>query len=89
MMSLNYLIVLIQRQIFKIMQSISKKIEALSTNSPIHIYINDRSVFKIKDKYKQTLETMKLFGNTKNVIDKRKNSENVLISEVVQLVLVQ
>ena len=46
-------------------------------------------MFKIKDKYKQTLETMKLFGNTKNVIDKRKNSENVLISEVVQLVLVQ
>ena len=37
-------------------------------------------MFKIKDGYElklQTLETMKLFGSTKKLIDKTKNGENV------------
>ena len=44
--------------------------ETLTTIPLIHVYINiinNRLVFKIKDGYKlelQTLETMKLFGNT-------------------------
>ena len=53
--------------------------------------INNRLVFKIKDKYKlelQTPETMKLFGNTKKLIDKTKNGEKVPSLEVVQVVLV-
>ena len=53
--------------------------------------INNRLVFKIKDEYKlelQTPETMKLFGNTKKLIDKTKNGEKVPSLEVVQVVLV-
>ena len=49
-------------------------------------------MFKIKDEYKvesQTRETMKLFGSTKNLIDKTKNRENVPSLEVVEVVLVQ
>ena len=49
-------------------------------------------MFKIKDRYKlelQTPETMKLFGNTKKLIDKTKNGEKVSIAEVVEVVLVQ
>ena len=37
-------------------------------------------MLRIKDRYKvelQTPETMKLFGNTKEIIDKAKNGENV------------
>ena len=48
-------------------------------------------MFKIKDGYKlelQTPETMKLFGSTKQLIDK-KNGEQVLSLEVVEVVLVQ
>ena len=50
---------------------IIKKHETLTTIPHIHVYINrinNRSVFKIKDKYKlelQTPETIKLFGSTK------------------------
>ena len=39
-------------------------------------------MFKIKDGYKlelQTPETMKLFGNTKKLVGKTKNGENVPI----------
>ena len=46
----------------------------------------------IKDGYKlefQTPETMKLFGNTKKLMDKTKNGENVPSLEVVEVVLVQ
>ena len=46
----------------------------------------------IKDGYKlefQTPETMKLFGNTKKLMDKTKIRENVPSLEVVELVLVQ
>ena len=38
-------------------------------------------MFKIKDGYKlelQTPETMKLFGNTKKLIDKKKNGANLV-----------
>ena len=86
---------LILFQIFKIISNISlKKHETLTTIPPIHIYINrinNRLVFKIKDGYKlelQTPETMKLFGSTKQLIDK-KNGEQVLSLEVVEVVLVQ
>ena len=51
---------------------------------------NNRLVFKIKDGYKvelQTPETMKLFGSTKKLADKRKNKENVLSLKVVEVVL--
>ena len=46
----------------------------------------------IKDGYKlefQTPETMKLFGNTKKLMGKTKNGENVPSLEVVEVVLVQ
>ena len=49
-------------------------------------------MYQIKDGYKlelQTPETMKLFGNTKKLIDKTKNGENVSSVEVVEVVLVQ
>ena len=53
---------------------------------------NSRIVFIIKDGYKlelQAPETMKLFDRTKKIIHKRKNGENVLSFEVVEVVLVQ
>ena len=74
---------------------IIKKHETLTKTPPINAYINiinNRLVFKIKDKYKlelQTLETMKLFGSTKKLKDKTKNGENVSSLEVVEAVLVQ
>ena len=49
-------------------------------------------VFEIKDGYKiwlQTPEPTKLFANTKKLIDKTKNRENVPSLEVVEVVLVQ
>ena len=49
-------------------------------------------MFKIKDEYElelQTPETMKLFGGTRNLIDKTKNGENVPSLEAVEVVLVQ
>ena len=61
------------------------------TNPQLHIYIN-RIGFKIKDGYKlelQTLETVKLFGRTKELIDKTKNGGNVPSLEVVGIVLIQ
>ena len=59
----------------------------------MHVYINiinNRLVFKIKDGYKlelQTPETMKLFGSTKKLIEK-KNVENVPSLEVIEVALV-
>ena len=73
---------------------IIKKHETLPTVIPIHIYINtiiNRLLFKIKDRYKlelETPETMKLFDNTKELIEKSKNGENVPSVEVVEVVLV-
>ena len=49
-------------------------------------------MFKIKDRYKlelQTLETMKLLGSTKKIIDKAKSGDKVPSLEVVEVVLVQ
>ena len=68
---------------------IIKKHGTLTAIPPIHVYINrinNRLVFKIKDGYNLELQTLKLFGSTKKLIDKKKN---VLSLEVVKLVLVQ
>ena len=49
-------------------------------------------MFKIIDGNKlelQTPETMKLFGNTKKLMNKTKNGENVPSLEVVEVALVQ
>ena len=49
-------------------------------------------MFKIKDEYKleyQTPETIKLFGRTKKIIGKTKNTENVTSLEVLKVFLVQ
>ena len=49
---------------------IIKKHETVINNPPIHIYIiriNNKLLFKIKDRYKlelETAETMELFGST-------------------------
>ena len=68
----------------------------MTTIPPVHIYIkgiNNTLVFKIIDQYKLELQrrskTMKLFGNTKQLIDKAKNGENVPSVEVVEVVSVQ
>ena len=68
---------------------IFKKHETLTAISPIHLYINrinNRTVFKIKDGYKLELRTpgtMKLFGRTKELIDKTKDGEKVPSNLVV------
>ena len=94
-MNLNSQIVLILCQMFKIIvKHIIKKHETLTTIPSIHVYINrinNRLVLKTKNGYKlelQTPETMKLFDNTKELIDKTKNGVNVLNFEVVEVVLV-
>ena len=62
---------------------IIKKYETLAAIHPIHVYvniINNRLVFKTKDRHKlelQTPDTLKLFGSTKDLIHKTKNGENV------------
>ena len=72
----------------------NNKIETLTENPPIHIYMNrtnNRLVFKIKRRYNlelQTPETIKLFGSTKYLIDKTKTG-NVPNLNVVEVVLVQ
>ena len=73
---------------------IIKKHETIGETAPIVIYANtitNRIVFKIKTGYKLELlskETMKLLGSTKDTIDANKNSENVPILEIVEVVLV-
>ena len=73
---------------------IIKKQEALIILT-IHIYINrinNRLVFKKKDRYKlelQTPETIKLFCSTEKSIDKTKNGERVPSLEEAEVVLVQ
>ena len=73
---------------------IIKKHETIGENAPILIYantINNRIVFKIKSGYKLELlskETMKLLGNTKDIIDSDKNSENLPRLENVEVFLV-
>ena len=73
---------------------IIEKHETLTTILPINVYINrinDRLLFKIKDRFKlelQTPETVKLFRSTKKIDDK-KDGENMPSLEVVEVVLVQ
>ena len=54
--------------------------------------MNNRLVLKIKNGYKLELqmpETIKLFGSTNKLMDKKINGENVPSLEVVKVVLVQ
>ena len=73
---------------------IIKKHETLTENPSIQIYANkikNRIIFKIKTGYKLellTLETMKLLGSTKKVVDKNKNGENVPKLKSLEVVLV-
>ena len=73
---------------------IIKKHESLSGNPSIQIYpnkIKNRIIFKTKNGCKLellTLETMKLFGSTKKVVDKDKTEENIPKLEIVEVVLV-
>ena len=76
-------------------ECIIKKNETLTDNPPIKICSNkikNRIVFKKKKiGYKLELlnpETIKLFGSTKNIVDKDKNSENMPKLESVEVVLV-
>ena len=52
----------------------------------IELIIGQCSKYKLE---LQTPETMKLFGSTKELIDKTKNGENVSSLKVVEVVLVQ
>ena len=60
----------------------------------LYIYINkieNRIIFKIKDRYSLELltsETMKLLASTENKITKDKNGENVPHLEITEVVLV-
>ena len=96
MMNLNCQMVLILCPIFKIISNKAlKKHERLTKILPINVdinRINNRLVFKIKDGYRQELqtpETMKLFGSTKKLIGKTNNEEKVPSLEVVEVVLVR
>ena len=81
MMSLNCLMVPILSQKVKLYRVHHKKNETLTTNPPIHIYINrinNSKVLKIKDEYRivlKTHENMKLFGSTKTMIEKTKKKQ--------------
>ena len=74
---------------------IIKNMKNYPFNPPVHIYINrinNRLMFKIKDRCKLELwtpEATKLFGSTEELINKTKNGENLLSLEVVEVVLVQ
>ena len=67
-----------------------KKNETLTTNPPIHIYINrinNSKVLKIKDEYKivlKTHENMKLFGSTKTMIEKTKKNKKDKMRQVLK-----
>ena len=73
---------------------IIKKHETVTENPSIQIYpnkIKNRIIFKIKNGSKLELltsETMKLLGNTKKVVHKNKNGENVPKLESIEVVLV-
>ena len=94
--NLNYQMVLILCQIFKIILNKPLKThETWTIIPPIHVYlnrINNILMFKKKDGYKlelQTPETINLFVSTIKLTDKTKNEENVPRFEVVEVVLVQ
>ena len=95
MVSFNYLMILLQFQIFKIKSSISWKNFKHYQQILIYIYINkinNRLAFKIKVGYKiesQTPKTIKWFGSTDIKTDKTNNKENVWRLDAVKIVLVQ
>ena len=85
---MDYLMVLIQRQIFKI---IIRKYKTTS-DPPIHIYINRINnilVFKIKDRYKLELQTpnmeKKILGTaTKTRLDTLKTASKRLVHKTTE-----
>ena len=89
MMSFDYQMLHIQCQIFKT-EYITKINMKQPSNPPIHIHINRINTilaFKIKGGYRLKLltpATTKLFGSTKELINKKHSGENIL--EVVELV---
>ena len=91
MMNLNYQMILILYQTFKIISNLSLKHKTSTIVSPIQAYINgisQRLVFQIKNWYKlalQTPETMKLFSCTEKVIGKATSGEKVPSLEVVEI----
>ena len=94
-MNLNYQMVRILYQIFKIISNTFCKKHGENTNKPsVQIYLNkikNRITFRIKDGYRLELltpETMKLLGSTENDITKEKNGENVPHIEITEVVLV-
>ena len=66
----------------------------MTDNPPIRIFINkieNRITFKVETGYYKeclTLKTMKLLGSTKNEITKNENGDNVLHSEITEILLV-
>ena len=74
---------------------IIKNHQKVTDNPPTRIYVNkieNRITFKIKKGYffeLLTPETMKFLGSTESKINKDKNGENVLPSEITEIVLVQ
>ena len=95
MMNLNYQMLLILQQIYKITLNTFQKKHGEDIDEPsVQIYINkieNRIIFKIKNGYSLQLltpETMKLLGSTENKITKYKNCENVLHLEIEEVVLV-
>ena len=76
-------------------EHIIKNHQKVTDNPPTRIYVNkieNRITFKIKKGYffeLLTPETMKFLGSTESKINKDKNGENVLPSEITEIVLVQ
>ena len=76
------------------MNTLLKKHETISDNSPIQIYVHkteNRIIFKIKIGYKLELlspRTVKLLGRTKKDVDQDKDGEDVPKLESVEVVLV-
>ena len=75
-------------------ECIIKKHETLTESLRVQVYTNkikNRNVFKIKTGYKLellTIETMRLLGSIKQVVDADKNGENIPKLEFVEVVLV-
>ena len=93
MMSPNYIMVLIQRHYINCIIRKNMKHYPLILLFIFNYInkINNRLVFKIKHRYKlelKTPETMKLFGSTKKLIDKKRSGEKVPSLEVTGVVSV-
>ena len=94
MINLDYQMVYILYQIFKIiLNTIQKHGESIDKPS-VKIYVNkieNRITFKIKSGYSLELltrETIKLLGSTESKITKNKNNGNVPHLEITEVVLV-